>query len=111
MNAAVEIRKLALALPDVEEKSHFGSPSFRFGGRIFIQIGDRKKEAIFKLSPMHQEVLFDTRPDAFKPEIWGSIRWSRLLLDHIATDELPELVREAYEQVVKPKKKAAKRKR
>jgi predicted DNA-binding protein (MmcQ/YjbR family) len=111
MSAGAEIRKLALALPGVEEKSHFGSPSFRFEGRIFIQISDKKNEAIFKLSPMHQEILFDTRPDAFKPEVWGKIRWSRLMLDAIATNELSELVREAYEQVAKPNRKAPRRKR
>jgi predicted DNA-binding protein (MmcQ/YjbR family) len=111
MNAGAEIRKCALALAGVEEKSHFGSPSFRFEGRIFIQISDKKNEAIFKLSPMHQEILFDTRPDAFRPEIWGSIRWSRLVLDAIAASELPALVREAYEQVAAPRKKAPRKKR
>lgn len=111
MSSGTEIRKLARALPRVEEKSHFGSPSFRFEGRIFIQISAKKNETIFKLSPMHQEILFDTRPDAFKPEIWGSIRWARLMLDAIAANELPELMREAYEQVTKPAKKAPRKKR
>jgi predicted DNA-binding protein (MmcQ/YjbR family) len=99
VNKGDTIRKIALALPGVEEKPHFGSPSFRFGGKIFIQISGEKGEAIFKLSPMHQEILFETRPDAFHAEIWGNIRWTRLMLDHIAADELTALVREAYDQV------------
>lgn len=107
MATAAEVRKLALALAGVEEKDHFGSPSFRAGGRIFIQTGDDKNEAIFKLSPMHQEILFETRPDAFRPEIWGAIRWTRVCLDAIAAGELQSLVREAYDQVTgKPAKKA-----
>jgi predicted DNA-binding protein (MmcQ/YjbR family) len=99
------IRELALALPGVEEKAHFGSPSFRFGGKIFIQISGEKGEAIFKLSPMHQEILFETRPDAFHAEIWGNIRWTRILLDQVAAEELKPLVQEAYDQVAaKPAK-------
>jgi hypothetical protein len=110
MSKADDIDKLALALPNVEQKLHFGSRSYRAGGKIFIQAGATKNEAVFKLSPVHQEILFETRPDAFRPEIWGTIRWARLRLDHIAAAELPELVREAYEQVTgktKPVKKKA----
>jgi predicted DNA-binding protein (MmcQ/YjbR family) len=110
MSTADDIGKLALALPGVEQKPHFGSRSYRAGGKIFIQTGANKNEAIFKLSPVHQEILFEARPEAFRPEIWGAIRWARLLLDHIAADELPELVREAYEQVTIGKKKPVKKK-
>lgn len=111
MTAVAAIRKLALALPGVEEKSHFGTPSFRFEGRMFVEISEKKNEAIFKLSKLHQEVLFDSRPEAFKPAIWGTIRWARLFLDHIDARELPELVREAYDEVARPKKKAPRKKR
>jgi predicted DNA-binding protein (MmcQ/YjbR family) len=112
MSKADDIDKLALALPNVEQKPHFGSRSYRAGGKIFIQTSAAKNEAIFKLSPVRQEILFETRPDAFQPEIWGAIRWARLTLDHIAAAELPELVREAYEQVTrkaKPVKKVKKK--
>ena len=110
MTKTEQIRKLAMALPGVEEKSHFGTPSFRFEGRMFAEISEKKSEAILKLSKLHQEVLFDSRPDAFKPAIWGAIRWTRLFLDHVDVRELRELVREAYDEVAKPKKKPAKKK-
>jgi predicted DNA-binding protein (MmcQ/YjbR family) len=110
VNKSAIIRALALALPDVEEKPHFGSPSFRFGGKIFIQISGENGEAIFKLSPLHQEILFETRPDAFRAEIWGNIRWTRIMLDHVAADELKALVEEAYDQVTAKPAKAKPRK-
>ena len=112
MAKSADVRKLALALEGVEEKGHFGSPSFRSNGRIFIQVGEESNEAIFKLSPVHQEILFETRPEAFKPEIWGAIRWTCVVLDRIAPDELKSLVREAYDQVAaKPAKKKPSTKR
>jgi predicted DNA-binding protein (MmcQ/YjbR family) len=105
VNKSAAIRALALALPGVEEKAHFGSPSFRLGGKIFIQISGEKGEAIFKLSPAHQDILFETRPEAFHPEIWGNIRWTRIMLAHVAMAEIKALVQEAYDQVtVKPAK-------
>jgi predicted DNA-binding protein (MmcQ/YjbR family) len=109
VSKTADIDKLALALPNVEQKPHFGSRSYRAGGKIFIQTSADKNEAIFKLSSLHQEILFEARPEAFRPEIWGTIRWTRLLLDRIAAAELPELVREAYEQVTNGKKKPVKK--
>ncbi|HEY5338825.1 MAG TPA: MmcQ/YjbR family DNA-binding protein [Rhizomicrobium sp.] len=105
-----DIRKLALALPGVEEKDHFGSPSFRFGGRIFIQINDKKREAIFKLSPLHQEILFEERPDAFRAEVWGNIRWTRVMLKHVSPAEIRPLIQEAYDQVAAAKAKKKEKK-
>ena len=39
MNAAA-VRRLALALPDVEEQPHHGFPSFRVRGKIFATLRD-----------------------------------------------------------------------
>ncbi|HEX3810654.1 MAG TPA: MmcQ/YjbR family DNA-binding protein [Rhizomicrobium sp.] len=109
MATANDLRKLALALEGATEVGHFGSPSFRVGGRIFAQMSDKKKEAILKLSPAHQELLFEVRPEAFSPEIWGNIRWTRAMLGEIPLDELKVLVREAYDQVAKAPKRKTKR--
>ncbi len=110
-----DLRKFACALPGVEEKSHFGTPDFRRGGRIFAQMSNKKNEAILKLAPAHQEMLFEASPQAFKPEIWGKLRWTRVMLSKIGTDDLKALLREAYDQVAakpsktKPKKAKARK--
>ncbi|HWD26640.1 MAG TPA: MmcQ/YjbR family DNA-binding protein [Rhizomicrobium sp.] len=110
MTTAAEIRKLALALAGVEEKSHFGTPSFRVNGKMFVEAGET--EGIFKLSKVHQEILFETRPQTFRPAIWGAIRWARIALRNVEAREIAELVREAYDEVtIKPmRKRDAKRK-
>ncbi len=99
MSSCADIRKFALALDGVEEKPHFGTPSYRMNGKMFAEAIPDSNEAIFKLSKMHQEFLFDTRPDTFRPAIWGAIRWARIALTGVAARELKELVREAYDQV------------
>ena len=103
-----DLRKFALALPDVEEKSHFGTPDFRHHGHIFAQMSDKKNEAILKLLPSHQEMLFEASPQAFKPEIWGKIRWTRAILSKISAEDLKPLVREAYDRVAAKPTKTAK---
>ncbi len=110
MTTTKQLCALALALPGVEEKDHFGSPSFRRNGRIFAQTSTDANQAILKLSPVHQEFLFESRGDAFKPEVWGSIRWTRVYLNGVEMLELRQLVQEAYEQVAKPAKPSRRRK-
>jgi hypothetical protein len=106
-----DLRKIALGLPDAEEKSHFGTPDFRIGGHIFAQMSGKPDEAILKLQPAHQEMLFEASPQTFKPEIWGKLRWTRVMLSKISVEDLKPLVREAYDCVAaKPKTKPAKAK-
>jgi hypothetical protein len=112
-----DLRKFALALPGVEEKSHFGTPDFRYDGHIFAQMSDKKNEVILKLLPDHQEMLFEASPQAFRPEIWGKIRWTRAILSKISAEDLKPLVREAYDRVAakpvkaKPTRTKARKKR
>ena len=101
MTRCTEIREAALALEGVEEKAHFGTPSWRVGGKMFAEASADGSTAILKLSKLHQEILFETRPQTFTPAIWGAIRWCRIALDGVAADELKELVREAYDEVVR----------
>jgi hypothetical protein len=72
----------------------------------------KKNEAILKLLPEHQEMLFEVSPETFRPEIWGSIRWTRAMLQRLDMQDLKALVREAYDRVAaKPKRaKSAKAK-
>ena len=44
-----EARKLAMALPGVEEKSHFNQPDFRVKGKIFAVLHAERNEIMVKL--------------------------------------------------------------
>jgi hypothetical protein len=52
-----EARKLALALPEVEEKSHFNQPDFRVKGKIFAVLHAKRNEVMVKLSLIDQSVF------------------------------------------------------
>ena len=68
-----EAKKAALALPEVEEKSHFNQPDFRVKGKIFAVLHPDKNEIMVKLSAIDQSVFcsFDKTIIYPVPGGWG----------------------------------------
>jgi hypothetical protein len=67
-------RKLALALPEAEERAHMGHPDFRVGGKIFATLGYPDGGwGMVKLTPEQQDGFIDADPKAFAPVkgAWG----------------------------------------
>jgi hypothetical protein len=56
-----------------------------------------------KLDKHHQELLFEARPEVFSPMNSGAMRWSWVEIEALGADELADLVREAWGQVVSKK--------
>jgi hypothetical protein len=77
-------RKLAMSLPETEERDHFGSPSFRVKGKIFAQLsnqGDEIDRALIKVTVADQTALVMSAPDIFTavPQ-WGKHGWTHVRL-------------------------------
>ena len=71
---ANDFRKLALALPETEERQHMDHPDFRVAGKIFATLGyPDKTHAMVKLSPEDQHYFSKDFPEAFIPVkgAWG----------------------------------------
>ena len=71
---AAEFRKLALLLPETEERQHMDHPDFRVAGKIFATLGyPDKTRGMVKLSPEDQHEFSKDYPDAFTPVkgTWG----------------------------------------
>jgi len=69
-----EFRRLALALPETEERVHMDHPDFRVGGKIFATLGYPEDGfAMVKLTPIEQEMFVKAQPAVFKPcnGVWG----------------------------------------
>jgi hypothetical protein len=96
-----DIRAAALALPGTREVDWHGEPFFQVGSKSFVH--GWQGGVFMKLDKNHQELLFEARPEVFRPMIVGPMRWSRVEIDALDTQELGELVREAWTMVV-PKK-------
>jgi hypothetical protein len=71
---AADFRRLALALPGAEERTHMDHPDFRVGNKIFASLGyPDKSHAMVKLSPEEQHYFSKAEPDVFVPVkgAWG----------------------------------------
>jgi hypothetical protein len=99
-----DVRRLALALPGVEEVEHWGVPAFRTKRRIFITLRPPEQKAMFHLTEEHQEILFEARPEAFEPLHWGKVTRAFLNLKKIPVGELQALVKEAADYAAPPRK-------
>jgi hypothetical protein len=71
---ANDFRRLALSLPEAEERSHMDHPDFRVGGKIFATLGyPDKSRGMVKLPPEDQHNFSKDHPDVFVPVkgTWG----------------------------------------
>lgn len=102
---AAQMRKLAMALPGVIEKSHFGKPDFRVKGRIFAGLSQDGTQGNLKLRPATQEMVIDAKPDVFSPAAgaWGRSGWTLVKLSGTKAAELGLLLTEAHELVARKK--------
>lgn len=98
------IRRVALALPETEEATSFGSPCFKVRGKTFVRWvpnshGLQTPHAELKLTLEMQAMLADVQPAAFfvpaysGPSGWVGVRVGEASLDWA---QLEDLVREAY---------------
>ena len=67
-------RKIALGLPEVEEKSHMNHPDFRVCGKVFATLDyPRAGCGMAVLTPKQQNLFLQENPDVFSPAngAWG----------------------------------------
>jgi hypothetical protein len=104
MVTAAQFRKLAMAFPEVEEKSHFEQPDFRVRNKIFAGLSRDHDEGNLKLTPELQAMVLSAEPDVFVPAAgaWGRSGWTRIVLAKAELPGLRELLAESY-RLVAPK--------
>ncbi len=109
---ANDFRKLALALPETEERHHMDHPDFRVAGKIFATLGyPNKTSAMVKLSPEDQHNFSKDHPEAFVPVkgAWGRRGATSVYLKAAKKDMLAKAIAAAWRNTApkslqKPKK-------
>ena len=101
MVTPAQLRKLVSALPESEEKSHFGNPDFRVRNKIFAGLDAGEQIGTLKLTPEIQSGVLSARPDAFYPAAgaWGRSGWTHYKLAELELGELQDLLLEAWRLV------------
>ena len=96
---ANDFRKMALALPETEERSHMNHPDFRVAGKIFATLGyPDKTRGMVKLPPEQQHYLSKDYPDAFVPVkgVWGRRGATHVILKAASKETLRKAIHAAW---------------
>ena len=96
---ANQFRKIALSLPETEERAHMDHPDFRVAGKIFATLGyPDKTRGMVKLSPEDQHNFAKDYPDAFVPVkgAWGRRGATSVHLKTANKDALAKAIHAAW---------------
>ena len=92
-------RKIALSLPETEERKHMNHPDFRVAGKIFATLGyPDKTRGMVKLSPEDQHNFSKDHPEAFIPVkgTWGRRGATSVLLKAAPNNVLQKAIESAW---------------
>jgi hypothetical protein len=100
---AEQFRRLALSLPETEEKSHMSHPDFRVRGKVFATLHYPDKNfGMVKLSPEAQAMFLADDPAAFSPSAgaWGVQGATNVRLSAIHPATLEEALLQAWRKAL-----------
>lgn len=96
---ASDFRRLALALPETEERAHMDHPDFRVAGKIFATLGyPDQTHGMVKLSPEEQHYFCKDYPGTFVPVkgAWGRRGATSVNLKAAKKDALTKAIQAAW---------------
>ena len=109
MADAATARRLAEALPDVEEGTSYGTPSWKVRGKFFARLRDENSVLVAKVDKGEKPLLMAAEPQVFfeTPHYQG-YGYVLVRLDAIDDDELAEVIEDAW-RLAAPKRLVAER--
>ncbi len=99
-------RRLALSLPETEERAHMNHPDFRTRGKIFATLRSPAAGwAMVKLRPDQQEMFVALAPEMFQPVKggWGRGGATNVILAKARKAITFEALKTAWTNVTSPK--------
>ena len=91
------LRRLALALPDVEEGTAYGTPAWRVRKKLFARLREDEETVAVRVERGERELLIGAAPavffitDHYRPYAWVLVR-----LAAIPEDELAEVLEDSW---------------
>lgn len=98
MITLAEIRGYAMALPHVEEKTHFRLPGFRVADKLLVHLERGDAHAIVCVGQAEAQTAGRDQPDVYE-EVWRNGRFFvglRVYLDKVTGDRMRELIEHAW---------------
>jgi hypothetical protein len=94
---AAAVRRLALALPEAEERETWGEATFRVRDKIFVMLSPDGERVAVKASLDEQAALVGSDPETFAvAQYTGRFGWVSVTLSRVDREEMRELVIDAW---------------
>lgn len=91
------VRQLALALPEVEEGTSYGTPAFKVGGKLIARFHQDGESLVIKVEYAAREVLMGANPTTFYiTDHYRCWPWMLVRISSVDPDELRGLLEEAW---------------
>jgi hypothetical protein len=91
------LRRLALALPDVEEGTAYGTPAWRVRKKLFARLREDQETVAVRVERGERELLMGAEPEVFFiTDHYRAYAWMLVRLAAIPEDELAEVLEESW---------------
>jgi hypothetical protein len=94
------VRQIALALPEVEEDSSYGTPAFRVRRKLFVRLREDGESIVVKTDYDEREALMEADPEAFYiTDHYVGYPMLVVRLTRVARDDLESVIEDSYRRV------------
>jgi hypothetical protein len=91
------LRRLALALPDVEEGTAYGTPAWRVRKKLFARLREDQETVAVRVERGERELLMGAEPEIFFiTDHYRAYAWMLVRLAAIPEDELAEVLEDSW---------------
>jgi hypothetical protein len=91
------VRQLALALPEAEEGTSYGTPAFRVRGKLFVRLHQSGHSVVVKIDGEERAMRMKADPKAFYiTDHYIAYSWMLVRLSAVRREDLRELLEESW---------------
>jgi hypothetical protein len=99
------VRRLALALPDVEEGTSYGPPALKVKGKLFVRLRDDIDSIVLRMSFDKRDELMGLDPETFYiTDHYVKHQWILVRLSNVPREALPALLQIGYREALPAKR-------
>jgi len=100
------VRRIGLALPNVEEGTSYGTPALKVNGKLFVRLHQDLDKIVLKMSFDRRDEMMAADPETyFITDHYRDYPWILVSLASVSVDALPELLKIAHREASPGKKR------
>ncbi len=101
------VRKMALAMPGVEEGTSYGTPALKVKGRLFVRLREEGDVIVLKMPFEKRYELMAADPETyFITDHYREDEWILVRLACVHRDALPGLLQTAHRAASSPRRRS-----